>query len=124
NRRAEFHTIVYAIFGVVRLVLPLFMIAMGSWGIFTSYIIAVVISLLLSLVFMRFACNYNPFTRPSMKLIGQTRKYAVNNYIGIILSGFSAQILPSLIVRHLGASSAAYFSMAWTMANLLYIVPS
>ena len=59
-----------------------------------------------------------------MQLIRQTKSYAVNNYIGVILSGFSAQILPSLIVRHLGAPSAAYFSMAWTMANLLYIVPS
>lgn len=124
NRRAEFHTIVYAIFGVARLVLPLFMISLGMWGIFTSYIVAVVISLALSLIFMKLYCGYKVFTRPSLRLIGQTRKYAVNNYVGIILSGFAAQILPSLIVRHLGASSAAYFSMAWTMANLLYIVPS
>jgi O-antigen/teichoic acid export membrane protein len=46
NRRAEFHTAAYAVLGVVKLLLPLLLIPLGSLGIFSAYIIAIVISLL------------------------------------------------------------------------------
>lgn len=124
NRRAEFHTIAYAALGLVRLIAPLFLIAYGSWGIFTSYVVAMLASLLLSFWLMRRACDYRLFAKPDWSIISIVRKYGINNYIGVLLAGIPTQIMPMLIVQNLGAANAAFYSMAWTMANLLYVIPT
>ncbi len=124
NRRAEFHTLVYAVFGLVKLIMPLFLISLGSLGIFAAYSAAAVASLALTLVFMRRAAGYRLWSRPNWSFISQSRKYTSSNYIGVLLAGLPSQVMPSMIVGHLGSASAAYFSMAWTMANLLYVIPS
>jgi O-antigen/teichoic acid export membrane protein/Ser/Thr protein kinase RdoA (MazF antagonist) len=124
NRRAEYHTIVYSAFGVVRLILPLILIMLGSLGIFMAYISAVCVSLLLSFYFMKKAAGYVFFSRPNWNFIIDSRRYTSSNYISTLLSGLPSQLIPTLIILKLGAASAAYFSMAWTMANLLYVVPS
>jgi len=124
NRRAEFHTATYAVLGVVKLILPLFLIPFGSMGIYMAYILAVVASLLLSLFFMRRSCGYRFKTKPNWKHIKQIRKYASNNYFSVILGGLPSQLLPLVIIHKLGSAQAAYFSMAWMMANLLYVVPT
>lgn len=124
NRRAEYHTIVYAVFGTVKLLLPIFLIAWGSLGVFAAYSAAVVVSLLLTFVFMRRAAGYKLWSRPNWSFIGKSRKYTTNNYLSTILSALPSQVLPSLIIVRLGQAEAAYFSMAWTMANLLYVIPS
>lgn len=124
NRRAEFHTIGYATFGIVKLILPLFLIPFGSLGIFLAYILAVIASLILSLYFMKRFCGYTVGARPNWNLLKKTRKYATNNYIGVILAGLPSQLMPLFIIKELGAAQVAYFSMAWTMVNLIYVVPS
>jgi O-antigen/teichoic acid export membrane protein/Ser/Thr protein kinase RdoA (MazF antagonist) len=124
NRRAELHTIVYAVFGVVKLLLPLFLISLGSLGIFTAYIAAAFASLVLSLILMWRYCGYRLFTRPDFSFIARSRKYASNNYVAVLVGGLPSQLMPSLIIERLGEAHAAFFSMAWTMANLLYVIPS
>jgi O-antigen/teichoic acid export membrane protein/Ser/Thr protein kinase RdoA (MazF antagonist) len=124
NRRAEFHTIVYAAFGLVKLVFPLFLIPFGSLGIFLAYIAAVIASLALSLFFMWRSCGYRLFAKPNWGFIVNTRKFTTNNYIGVLLAGLPSQLMPALIIARIGTASAAYFAMAWTMANLLYVIPS
>jgi len=124
SRRAEFHTIVYAVFGVVKLVLPLFLISRGSLGIFGAYVMAAAASLVLSLYLMWRYCGYHPFSRPNWHFIAKSREYASNNYVASLLSGLPSQLMPSLVIRGLGAADAAFFAMAWTMANLLYVIPS
>ncbi|HSX32747.1 MAG TPA: oligosaccharide flippase family protein [Candidatus Saccharimonadales bacterium] len=124
NRRAEYHTLTYAFFGGGRLLFPLLFIPFGAMGIFASYILAVVISLIMSLVFMRTATGYRLLEKPNWRVLHRTRKYATNNYIAGILSGLPSQIMPLFIIKHLGTADVAFFSMAWTMANLLYVIPS
>jgi O-antigen/teichoic acid export membrane protein/Ser/Thr protein kinase RdoA (MazF antagonist) len=124
NRRAELHTIVYAVFGVVKLILPLLLISLGSLGIFTAYVAAAFVSLVLSLILMWRYCGYNLFTRPDFGFIARSRKYASNNYVAVLVGGLPSQLMPTLIIQRLGEAHAAFFSMAWTMANLLYVIPS
>jgi O-antigen/teichoic acid export membrane protein len=124
NRRAGFHTAVYTIFGLLKLALPLALIPLGSLGIFAAYIAAATVSLALSLLFMMRGCGYRLFTRPNWGFLRKVRRYSTNNYVAIILAGLPSQIMPSLIIGRLGQAQAAYFSMAWTMANVLYVIPS
>lgn len=124
NRRGEYHTIGYATFGVFKLLLPLILIKFGALGIFGAYIIAMVASLAISYFLMRRGCNYRLLTKPDWALLKSMRRYTTHNYIGIVLITIPAQLMPQLIMKYLGAAAVAYFSMAWTMVNLLYIVPS
>ena len=124
NRKAEYHTMVYTSFGVVKLFLPLVLIPLASLGIFIAYIASVVVSLILSLYFMWRKCGYVIRSKPNWRLIPDMQKYAASNYVGVILAGMPSQLLPSIIIATLGSPKAAFFSMAWTMANLLYVIPS
>ena len=123
NRRGEYHTTGYTTVGLVKLILPLFLVPFGAAGIFGAYILAMLASLLLSYYLMWRGCGYHFFARPDWHIITQTRTYAAHNYIGTLLAGLPAQLMPLFIIREIGESSVAFFSMAWTMANLLYIVP-
>jgi O-antigen/teichoic acid export membrane protein/Ser/Thr protein kinase RdoA (MazF antagonist) len=124
NRRAGFHTVVYTTFGTLKLALPLLLISLGSLGIFAAYVAAALVSLVLSLVFMWRGTGYRLLAAPNWHFIRSVRRYTTNNYVSTIMAGLPSQVLPSLIVGALGSAQAAYFSMAWTMANVLYVIPS
>lgn len=124
NRRGEYHTAGYAMLGLTKLILPLVLVSFGATGIFGAYILAMVASLALSYYLMWRGCGYHFFSRPDWKIISRMRTYAAHNYVGVVLNGLPAQLMPILIIKDIGASSVAFFSMAWTMANLLYVVPA
>jgi O-antigen/teichoic acid export membrane protein len=124
RRRAHYHTMAYTAFGSVRLVLALVLVGLGALGIFLAYTAAGVLALALSLWYMRRGCEYRLLTRPTFGFLNRTRRFARNNYLSILLAGLPSQVVPSLILARLGGSPAAYFAMAMTIANLLYIVPT
>jgi O-antigen/teichoic acid export membrane protein/Ser/Thr protein kinase RdoA (MazF antagonist) len=124
NRRAEYHTAGYGILSVVKLILPLFMVPLGALGIFTAYMASVVVSLGFSFFFMRKTVQYRLFARPNWGALRAARKYTTSNYFGVLLAGLPSQLMPLIILRRIGADNVAYFSMAWMMANLLYVIPS
>ncbi len=124
NRRAEFHTIVYAVFGVVKLVLPIALIGLGWLGIFSAYAVAALVGLILSFYYMIRVADYRLRAAPNWELVGSARKYSFNNYLGTLLATVPSQLMPLIIIQRLGAAQAAYFAMALTMANLLYVAPT
>lgn len=124
NRRGEYHTIGYATFGLVKLLLPLALVKLGALGIYSAYILAMLASLIVSYYLMRRGCNYRLFTKPDWSLLKSIRRYTTHNYIGVVLAALPAQLMPQLIIKDLGPSAVAFFSMAWTMVNLLYVIPS
>lgn len=124
KRRAKFHTIAYAVFGTVRLIVPMLLVAIGAMGIFLAFVVAAGISLLLSLLFMWRGCDYHPFTAPNWRFIVDSRRYTTHNYVANLLTSLPGQLLPTFILVNLGATQTGFFSMAWTMANLLYVIPS
>ncbi len=124
NRRAELHTMTYTMLATVKLILPLMLIPFGSMGIFAAYAAAMLSSLILTGFLMRRSIGYHVGSKPNWQLIRRTRKYSTNNYVGHILSSLTSQIMPPLILARLGAGEVACFSMAWTMANFLYIIPT
>jgi O-antigen/teichoic acid export membrane protein/glycosyltransferase involved in cell wall biosynthesis/Ser/Thr protein kinase RdoA (MazF antagonist) len=124
NRKAEYHTATYAVLGLTKLILPLFLISLGSLGIFLAYAVSAIVSLILTYFLMRRAAHYRFLTRPNWRFISSTRKFVGTIYFSKLISALPAQLMPVLIIAKLGAPSAAFYSMAWTMANLLYVVPS
>jgi len=124
NRRAELHTATYSALALIKLILPLVLIQFGSMGIFAAFAFAMLGSLLLTLYLMGRFVSYRVRAKPNWHLLHKTRTYTAYNYAGRILSSVTAQVMPVFILAHLGADRVAYFSMAWTMANFLYIIPA
>jgi O-antigen/teichoic acid export membrane protein len=124
NRKAEYHTIVYAVFGLVKLLLPIGLVGLGWLGIFAAYAVAALVALVLSFYYMVRVAGYRVSSPPDWGLIQSARKYSFNNYVGTLLAGIPAQLMPLIIIQRLGAAQAAYFAMSVTMANLLYVAPS
>jgi O-antigen/teichoic acid export membrane protein len=123
NRRGEYHTVGYAVFSVVKLFTPLFLVRYGAQGVFASFAFATVASLAISLYLMRRTGHYAIRHKPKWDLLKEARAYSANSYIGGLLSGLPAQVMPIIILRSLGRAEVAFFAISWTMANLLYIIP-
>jgi O-antigen/teichoic acid export membrane protein len=122
-RRAHYHTVAYTVFGTVRLVMAFSLVRYGALGIFLAYTAAGTLALLLSFWYMKRGCGYRFLTRPTFGTQWRTRRFALNNYAGLLLTGLPAQIVPSIIVARLGGHEAAYYTMAFNIANVLAIVP-
>lgn len=123
SRKGEFHTLGYTTFSVVKLILPLFLIKYDSMGIFAAYALAMTASLTISYYLMIRHLGFRLLVMPNWHLLAEVWSYSANNYIGVVLSNLPFQLLPLLIIRRLGAAQVAYFAMAQTIANLLYVVP-
>lgn len=124
RRRAKYHTIAYTVFGTVRLILPILLIAAGAMGIFLAFVVAGGVSLALSLFMMWRGCDYHPLTKPHWRFIIDSRRYTTHNYIANLLVALPGQLLPTFMIVNLGATQTGFFTMAWTMANLLYVIPT
>lgn len=123
NRRAELHTLTYSVLATVKLLLPLVLVPFGSLGIFAAYAIAMLSSLTLTFFLMRRHVGYKPKSKANWSLLRQVRTYAANNYVGHLLASLSPQLMPLIILNGPGAEKVAYFAMAITIANFLYVIP-
>lgn len=122
-RAAHYNAVVYTFFGLVKVLAPLALVAMGAYGIFFAYIGSVVVSLGLSFYFMRRAFGYKFRWTIDTHAAKQMGKFSTINYVSSLVASVPILIMPSLIVSKLGAEQAAYFYMASTIAALLYIIP-
>jgi O-antigen/teichoic acid export membrane protein len=124
SRSAGYVLIKSTVFSLVKLALPFGLLALGAYGIFLSYALAAVASLLLALWLL--AARLGQPLRPSWQVAGlvPVARYSLGNYaVGIFLL-LPTWLLPVLIVDRLSPPDAAFFSVASTVANLLTIVPT
>ena len=108
-----------------RIALPiLFATFFGAFGIFASWSVALLFSLIIGmLVFM-------PLVNPGYRPIPTVRKSVVNdmihfsagNYVAAIFTAMPAAMLPLLILNTLPAESVAYYYIAFTIAWLLFAI--
>ncbi len=108
---------------VLKLVLPIFFIPLGANGIFIAWALALSSALLISFWVLVKKFNFSPtrFMNPSK--LSQLIKFSSANYIVGLLGIAPEFILPVLITNAINPQTAAYFYMAFMMANLLYTIP-
>jgi O-antigen/teichoic acid export membrane protein len=111
------------ILSIVKLILPLVFLSEKAYGLFLATGIAMLCSFLFSVIIL--AKNNHYRFRPSLdkEYLKLTYKFAGSNYVAGLLESLPASILPILIVNHFPAKNAAYFYIAFMVANLLYRIP-
>ncbi len=126
QRRAGFVLATGLIFGLLRLPLPvLLVIFFHSFGIFASWGVSVVIALIISVLFFlpRAQPGYRLFPALSRSVVNEMIRFSSTNYIANLFWYVPGLILPIMVLHMLGAELNAYFYIAWSVGNLLAMIP-
>jgi len=122
-RLSKFVLIKNTISGITKLILPIFLVALGAYGIVVSMGIAMAIAFLVSLVFLILRFNYLPKPIIDRIVVKKMMKFSLGNYIAGFIGGLPVMVLPMLITNSIGAKFSAYFYLDMMIANILYIIP-
>ncbi len=122
-RSSKFVLIKNTISSIAKLILPLFLVTLGAYGIFMSLGIAVVVAFLLSLVFLILRFNYSPKPIIDISIVKKMTIFSLGTYVSGLIGGLPVTVLPILITNLSGAKFSAYFYMDMMIANFLYIIP-
>jgi O-antigen/teichoic acid export membrane protein len=107
--------------GGVKLVLPVLFLGIGSYGIFVAYGSAAAIAVIASLGFMYHALHFRA-RRPRVSALRSALRFSAASYVSSILNLAPIMVLPILVLNQLGAAQAAYYFIAFQIANLLNAV--
>lgn len=114
-------------YGVVKiLLLVLLAQSLPRYGIFISWIVPVIATILPInwLIFRQLIPKHVQETQQKAEPLipHQVARFVVGNFIGSLFLLASARLLPVLITNRAGAQAGAYFFMAWTIANSLKLI--
>ncbi len=114
-------------FAIMKILL-LFILAISIplTGVFASWTIAVVLTILPTnlFIFRGLLPKYVHRKEPSTLKLPQIAQYAVGDYLGLLCMQATTSLLPLLVLQVAGATANAYFYMCWTMGYALYMISS
>lgn len=103
----------------VKLFLPLIFIGLGAYGVFAAAGLGVSMGMVASILFLVIKFNYKPQIRIDILTLKKVFNYSFANYIANFLNIVPTLILPIIVIDHLGAPTAAYYYLAFTVIGLL-----
>ncbi len=121
-RKAEYSFMQNLVLGF-RIILLIPLASSGVIGIIGSLGIALAISSLIG-IFILYKQNIAMKLVLSKKLIKDIANFSLANYAVDFLSTVQTCVLPVFILNFVGAKEAAYFYVAFSIASLLYAIPS
>lgn len=113
-----------SIFSILKLIFPFFLISLGAYGIFSSWMIALSIGLLFSFSIMIHKFQYSHkfvFHDSVFKKIGG---YSLKNYLAGFIGGLPLLILPIIITNIIGPETTAYYYISVMIGSLLFAIPT
>lgn len=106
-----------------KLILPIFFVGLGAVGVFTAWALALSTALLVSswVLIKRYKLRFSPaFRRDKLK---EMISFSSINFIVGMFGIAPGLILPLMITNTINPETAAYFYVAFMIANLLYTIP-
>jgi O-antigen/teichoic acid export membrane protein len=111
-------------FGLSRFI-PLIIMAgfFQAFGIFTSWGIAVLIAVAISLTSIsRIEPGYFPIPVIKKEILTRMVSFSFANYIAALVSMYGS-VLSILVINRLGAEQNAYFYIGWALGYVLFMIP-
>lgn len=122
-RAAKYNFIVDGLIqGLSKLALPLLLVGMGAFGIFTASAGAALVAVATSIFFLVRRFGYRPRLGVSKAVIRHVFTFSWPNYVASLLNVVPVLVVPAIVINGRGASEAGYYYVAFQMANLLYAV--
>jgi O-antigen/teichoic acid export membrane protein len=106
----------------IQLLLPIALVSLGAFGIYTAQGVAATVAMILSIVFMIKRFHYHPSLKINKSVLREVLHYSSGNYVASLLNTAPTIVLPIIILDTLGAAPAGYYYLAFMMANVLYAV--
>jgi O-antigen/teichoic acid export membrane protein len=122
-RASKYNFLGYAYFGITKILLPIFLIALGTYGIFLGYTGSVIVALIVTFYFMVRKFSYRPNLVVKKEVVKTITTFSLRNYVANFIVGLPLLVLPTIIVTKIGPDQSAYFYIASTIAALLYGIP-
>ena len=112
------------IFGVAKIILPICLISLGAFGIYSSYTIALLAAVLYSLfiVKIRFLDTFTIKMFVSVSPLRGMFKYSAQNYVATFVEGLPVIILPFMVIYLFGAAATAHYNISMAIATVLFTV--
>lgn len=106
-----------------RLIFLFFFASLGFLGIYYSFDLALVIAfvvgeVLLHLHGISFKFHFNPV------VLRKIARFSLGNYVAAIFAFAPTVIIPLIIINTIGATSNAYFYIAYSIASVMLLMPS
>jgi O-antigen/teichoic acid export membrane protein len=102
----------------------LYLIApLGTLGALASFCIAYIVSTMYG-IYMLHRCGLPLKLKINTALLRNITHFSMGNYVASIFIIAPGMIMPMIIVSTLGASESAYYYIAYSIANLLFMIPS
>ncbi|MFN8446527.1 MAG: phosphotransferase [Caldilineaceae bacterium] len=114
-------------FAVAKLVLLVVLVKLlPNLGIFLSWVVPMALLLLpVNWVIFRYLAPRHIVAtdlRSEPLTVGSVTRYVAGDYLGSLVMTATTGLLPLMVLEQAGAATNAYFSIAWTIANSLYLV--
>jgi len=124
QRSSRFVLIKESVFGTTKIPIMMALTISGSLGIFLGWGIGALIGFVLGLIILiKYLPGYSPHISLKWDILQDSFYFSFWNYIATIFNAMPGTLLPVIITNILDAETAAYFYMAWMIANILYAVP-
>ena len=112
------------IFSTLKLVFPFILVSLGYIGIFSSWIIALIITLIIVTIIILKKFKYTPKFIINFKPIKNMLIFTFSNYVMRILLSSPGLLLPLIITNFLSPKDTAYFYMAWIISESISVIPN
>lgn len=123
KRSTEYLLIRNGINNILKIMLVIFLVGVGLFGILSAYAIGILISIFIAFLFIiKLESGYFPKLAIKKVVICNILRFSIGNYIASLLGTGSTLALPLLVVNVLGAEEAAYFYIDWTLYNFILAI--
>lgn len=122
HRKGQFVLITNIVFSAVKLCLPFMVAGDSPMLIFGIVGLAQAVYIVIALGIASRKLDFRPRLTLDRETIRDTYRYGTATYTANLLNLLPDSVLPILVLNTLGAHAAAYFYIAFTIANLLYTI--
>lgn len=105
-----------------KLLLPLFFVGLGAYGVFASAGLAASIGMVASIAYLVVKFGYKPQIKIDGPTLANMFHYSFTNYVANLFNIVPSLLLPIIVIDYLGPAAAGYFFLAYMIINLLYTV--
>src|SRR5579885_2566100 len=121
-RRTSFVFVINLIFSMIKICLPFISSAGGPMTIFSIVGVAQVANVILSIGALMRYFQYTPKIKIDYAVLRELRRFGSTMYVANLLNLLPDSALPIIIIDKLGSIQAAYFYVAFAIANLVYTI--
>lgn len=123
-RNTKYILIKNSIFSVGKLIFPFLLISFGAFGLFSSWMIALMLGFFFSFLVLIFKFSYKPEIVFYDSIIKRIGKFSFTNYVSGIIAGLPLLLIPIILTNYMSPEKTAYYYISMMIANFIYTIPS